>query len=214
MALLKSYNIAQELPTGINSLMLKDEIIASNSVTGFATELIDGDNLEIHGIALSNESALDAVISAHVGTKKDIVPGTMLIPLSGALVTGPASSGYIILDNEVLYQVLGVGTSLTKTVYYACVVPQDYCYRPKLSIDTYKSDVLTAFSISAYINGVIDTVIADASIMPSVNDVWEQKTYSFGSKLKQGDLISIQLNFNCPSGLFGRIKKIHINYNV
>lgn len=83
-----------------------------------------------------------------------------------------------------------------------------------LSIEVYASNIATSlFSITAYINNVADANINNFSILPSVINVFETKTASFGSPINPGDdiMIAVQVQSN-SNGQTYRIKRFEIKY--
>jgi hypothetical protein len=68
MAILKTYSITSDITAQtIESDRLYDEIVIDNSITGFEGITRLGDNFNIHGTSINNESSLDAVILNHSG---------------------------------------------------------------------------------------------------------------------------------------------------
>jgi hypothetical protein len=63
--LLKTYQISTTASDSVNALRLHSEINSSGSVTNFACVCVSGDNLQVWGEAIANESALDAVVASH-----------------------------------------------------------------------------------------------------------------------------------------------------
>ena len=64
---LKTYSISADTADGaVDSNKINQEIIDDASVNSFSGICINGNNLEIFGASLANETNLDAVIAAHV----------------------------------------------------------------------------------------------------------------------------------------------------
>ena len=85
MALLKTYSIASMI-NGVIGSKLQKEIIAGNCATNIESVNTDGDELTIMGDAISNESALDAIVAAHDTTPPVVIPDVTARQISCALV--------------------------------------------------------------------------------------------------------------------------------
>jgi len=73
MAKLKTYSISTNITSAlVDSGRLHGEIQSSGYVSGFKGISIDGDNVEIIGDSLLNESALDTLLQNHDGTEEVI----------------------------------------------------------------------------------------------------------------------------------------------
>lgn len=142
---------------------------------------------------------------------------TLPIGITDGLTTGAATAGFLASTNNMVeYEILGGGAGVSKIVYYSSIIPAGYTNGGTFSINTWTTDNvgLTTWTVTAYINGVVDSNINAVSIKPTANSVYQLKSNAFGSALAIGDVLMIKLDFTGGNGDDVRINKIYIEYNT
>ena len=145
--------------------------------------------------------------------------GHVGLGIEGIVTTGAAVSGFTIASavstNEMVYFIDGANPSgsNTKRVYKQFSVPQDYKSGGTIYIDTARIGTPVTWTMTAYVDDVIDSTINALSIVPTANLTFELRSGAFGATLVGGESISLQLDFEGGNAQDVEVRGIFFEYN-
>ena len=122
------------------------------------------------------------------------VQGTVTIPLGTFATSGTATAGYALLGNELTFRVAGTNGQ-TYTAYAEFTVPANYASGGSMNFSVQRASTVTTWTVTAYVNNVVDATISAVSISPTSTGAWELKSSNFGSTLAADNHIQIVVNY-------------------
>lgn len=135
------------------------------------------------------------------------------IKITGGVVSGSATSGFLAATNDMVeYQIEGSGGGASKIVYYSVIVPTNYNGNGAIKLDSWTTDFsgLTTWTISAYINGTIDSTVSAIEVTPTADTTYETTTNIIADTISAGDVLMIKLNFTGSNGDDIRLRRLTI----
>lgn len=134
---------------------------------------------------------------------------SIAIHSTGYLASGTPSIAFFVVTNIIELSVLGNGT---KTIYYELAVPFD-CSSATFNVTTWKRNDPTNHRLTAYIDGVADSIISDYDIEATGDMVYEDKSVAFGDTLTKGQRLSIQLVTVNVGGSLTAHRELYIKFD-
>jgi len=140
--------------------------------------------------------------------------GSVSISTSSFQSSGNANYGYILNTNMVNYFFNGVGGGLGQSAKAQTVftVPKNYVSGGTMIIELQKSQFINNILMTAFIEGVADSTIINASVQPIAIGVYEKITLTFGDALTPGQAIGIDLNFQGANNQDILIRSLYFNF--
>ena len=142
--------------------------------------------------------------------------GTAPVSVTSVVSSGTAPAGFLTSTNNMVeYEIGGVGNGVSKILYYSVIVPEDYKSGGTININSWTTDFLNlpTWTVTGYINGVVDTVLSAVSIKPTANLAYQLTSNNFANLISAGDVLQVKLNFTAGNGDNVRINKIDFQYN-
>ena len=124
-----------------------------------------------------------------------------------------AGGSWVFVGDELVWQTNDGNTVAT---YFTFVVPADYVSGAELQFWTRRDNVITA-TVDSWIDNVIDSTIATASINPTANLTWELFTLIYGDTVAAGDVINVQIDSDTstnPGVRLFQLKSATFNYSI
>jgi len=147
-----------------------------------------------------------------------IMGGSVNLFLSSIVNTGTAPSGVVLDSNELVYTTDGIGAAPnpgTKQSIFQFVTPEGYGSAADLNLILSTSGPITGYTLSARINGILDSTINAVDINTTATyPAYESQVYSFGDTLNPGDVITVFIDFTGQNGMDTYLKGITFNYNL
>jgi len=133
------------------------------------------------------------------------------------IVNGGGSFAYTLIGNTILFQRQSTAVGLqTGNMRQGFKAPPQIISIPAnaFSINTFASNIATStMTATLYINGVADTIINGVSILPTVINVLQTKTFSIGSPIPAGATLMLEIvNSSNSNGQSYRISLPEIKY--
>lgn len=143
--------------------------------------------------------------------------GGLNIPTSSTVSAGgTATNALVFVGNEISRSTTGVngGGDDIGFVVTDFHVPPDYKSGGQLKIWVRRSGAVTAHTVTAWINDVLDSTINVASIIATANVTWELKTLTFGSTLVPNDVVNLEFTATVgTASIIAYIKASSFTYN-
>lgn len=151
-----------------------------------------------------------------VWTIGDSSTGTVPINITSGVTSGAATSGFLAsTNNRIEYEMQGSGAGASKVIYYSIVVPQDYVSGGTVDVDSWTNDFtnLTTWTLTGYINGTIDSVLAAVDISPTADTTYQTTSTSFTDTIAAGDVLMLKLDFTGVNGDDVRVDRVDFEFN-
>jgi hypothetical protein len=147
-----------------------------------------------------------------------IMGGSVNLSLSSIVNTGAAPSGVVLDSNQLVYTTDGIGGAPNpgdKQSIFQFIVPEGYGSAADLNLILSTSGPITTYTLSARINGVLDSTINAIDInTTAIYPAYESQLYYFGDTLSAGDVITLFIDFSGQNGMDTYLKGITFNYNL
>lgn len=185
------------------------ELAGKNNLSAIVAPVVGNDNTQgyqlgslwVNSVTKKSYICVDTTTGAAVWTEitdKVTANGIVEIDADDFIFSGSGSTVVSITGNIREFQHMGNGV---RTFFYQFIVPEDYSSGGHIHIWTEANDIAgNTFTMTAFINGTVDSAINAASIEPSLNNTWELQDIIFGDTLAPGDFIDIQFASNCGAG--------------
>ena len=136
------------------------------------------------------------------------------LPIASNLATVSAGTNSSTLASNTFYiHHTGTGNNQTCTRYWKFIVPSHYVSGAVINTHVAILNAVDTFTMSAYINGVVDATIDAVNIMP-VGATPELKQSTFGSTLVAGDSVMISIFDQVDNTESARIYDLYVTFTA